>query len=275
MSERFQPEAWVLGHPPIISPWLERSPLPLRLLGSLRPETTGFQRLLNCANHMAFEGLGMPAWVQLDCCTLPGAFFGFGIPKHRLPAELWSRMMEQCQRLFGSETGLEDYTGLVPISGFCALPSGRADTVVGVSMFSLVHGQGLGLRAKALSLLCQGARTQLGVTQYDNPALRTHTRLGSLEILAPQVASHSRADSSFSYQLDVPPPETLRRICLGQVPPRPPASARTVHVELDAGRAALAIQEYLSIHGAHRIAAPGLLGGNGEAHLVLEPYQTP
>jgi hypothetical protein len=144
----------------------------------------------------------MPAWVQLDCCTLPSVMVGFWAPAAALDPTLRERLRERA----GLPALADDQP--VPLSEFCALPSLDPEAVVGVSLLSLVPG--LGARSKALGWLALGARRHLGVTQYRNRALRAHCRLGPLEVLTPALAIHDLGAQTFLYQAHIPPAATLR-----------------------------------------------------------------
>ncbi|HMV68880.1 MAG TPA: hypothetical protein PKA64_18675, partial [Myxococcota bacterium] len=93
---------------------------------------------------------------------------------------------------------------LTPVAEALCVPSATPGTWVSVSLASVLPGLGLGLACKLLGLVACGARRALGVTQYDNPALRTHTRLGPLVIVEPTVPLHSRPDATFLYEITRP-----------------------------------------------------------------------
>src|SRR5205823_2708548 len=117
-----------------------------------------------------FGDLGMPPWVQLDCCTLPSAMIGFARPREHIPADTWSAILQHVERVFGAaaRAAFHTYDGPVPVSEYCALPTHQPGRVVGLSLFALFSGSGSGLRTKALALRCYGAQIQIGVTQYTN-----------------------------------------------------------------------------------------------------------
>ena len=86
------------------------------------------------------------------------------------------------------------YTGPVPVGGYCAAPSAAPGTWVGWSLWSLMPAVGLGQAAKALALSAYR-------TQYDNSALKVHTRFGPLRILVATVPFHT-SPGSFVYESD-------------------------------------------------------------------------
>jgi hypothetical protein len=203
---------FVFGHGPWCAAWRARIPAmgdagDAVALDVLAPSSAGFFRLLLAANARAFGGMAIPAWVQLDCATLPTAMVGFA----RRARDVEATLRDALCAAAGLD-GLHD-DDLVPVAEFCALPTPAPGHVVGFSLFSLAPG--LGLRAKALGLLVQQATTQTGITQIDNPALRTHCRLGPLRIEQVGVQVHSRPGTTLVYRLDVPSPAVLVELARG------------------------------------------------------------
>ncbi|MEL6179311.1 MAG: hypothetical protein AAFS10_10170 [Myxococcota bacterium] len=254
---------WVLGHPPLCAPVLARlsdhNPM---VFDPLDPDALPFFRWVNAGNHLAYAGLGMPAWVQLDCCTLPSAMIGLALPIDALPKGLLDPLNAQVARLFGDEAALEAqrWTGLVPISSYCATPSWTPGTVVGFSLFSLIRGARLAVPTKALALKGYGCTRQIGITQYTNPALRTHTALGPLAVTHPRAWPHSLPERTFVYQLILDDPGPLdARITQG--PPQddePPAGALLIPVIDDGRQMAQHLRELTAQHGPLHIVWPGL-----------------
>ena len=204
---------FVFGHGPWLPAWAARVPaMPdcedAVVVDVLADQSLPFFRLMNAANARAFGDLGMPAWVQLDCATLPTAMVGFAIRKRDLAPALAADLQNQA--------GVDvDDNALVPVAEFCALPTPEPGHVVGFSLFSLVAG--LGVRAKALGLLVMGARVQTGVTQIDNTALRTHCRFGPLVVDKRGVQVHSKPGTTLVYRLQVPSSSTLIGLCTGSI----------------------------------------------------------
>lgn len=263
---------FLLGHPKLAGRLLDRCPLPDPLfLDVLTESSLPFFRLLNAANSLAFGSLGMPPWVQLDCCALPSAMVGFALPRAAVPEGLWCKLLDSLGDRFGDEVRAATlaYDGPVPVSEYCALPTFREEIVVGMSLFSLLPGHGLGVRTKAMALSCYSASTQLGITQYSNDALRTHTALGPLTITQDAVFAHSRPRDTFAYELAVPPPEQLRRLAQSE----PPEEAREAPFDLEvraaAATAAAEVAALRARHGAVRIVWPGVVRRAGERWLRL------
>jgi hypothetical protein len=174
----------------------------VRTVDVLDPGSAPFCLAMNRANCLAYDGtltpgpgqraLGMPLWVFLDCCVLPSVMVGYEVPRDALPADIADGLDPDAQL---------DWIG---VSEYVALPSLTPGEVVGVSLFSLVSGSRLGLRAKALALRVLEAKTQLGIAQLTNAALGMHLRFGALEIVAAGVRVHSRPDETFIYRVQVP-----------------------------------------------------------------------
>lgn len=203
---------FVFGHGPWLSTWQQAIPAmpdatPAVVLDVLEPKNAIFFQLMNVANARAFGDIGMPAWVQLDCATLPTAMIGFAVRKDGLDASL----VDDLRRRAG--LSIVDDDQLIPLAEYTALPSPQAGHVVGFSLFSLVPG--LGLRAKAMALLAMGAVEQTGITQVDNLALKTHARFGPLEIIKVGVEVHSKPRTTLVYRLRVPSTSILTALAVG------------------------------------------------------------
>jgi hypothetical protein len=233
---------FVFGHGPWCDAWRARVPAmddaeDAVALDVLAPSSVAFFRLLLAGNARAFRGMAIPAWVQLDCATLPTAMVGFARRARDVDAALVEALRED------AGVGPLDGDALIPLAEFCALPTPAPGHVVGFSLFSLLPG--LGLRAKALGLLVQQATTQTGITQLDNTALSTHCRLGPLRIEQVGVQVHSRPGATLVYTLTTPPPATLvalargalRRVPFdGQTRRAPPASLAAGDLLVDVDR---------------------------------------
>lgn len=183
----------------------------------LDDDNAGFFRLLLAGNARAFGGMGMPAWVQLDCATLPTTMVGFALPRRVAVACLGGAVVDDLCRAAAVDVDGDhvDDDALIPVAEYCALPTPEPGHVVGFSLFALVPG--LGVRAKALGLLAYGARVQTGVTQIDNTALKTHTRFGPLVVEKRGVLVHSKPGTTLVYRLTVPAPSTLTALARGSI----------------------------------------------------------
>lgn len=166
-----------------------------------------FCSILNHSNHQAFggrNGMGMPLWVMLDCAILPSAVVGFMLPVDHTPDDLIDRLDVD-----------DDYEGHIPVSEYCGSPTVEEDCISGFSLHTHLKGQGIATRTKALAMAIYGARTQVGVTQFYNPAIRVHVRFGAMEILVHRPAVHTHPDDSFVYHLELPPRKVLINMARG------------------------------------------------------------
>jgi len=171
--------------------------------------TAEFLNLFNVINGIAFgdRGIPMPQWVMVDLILMPSAAVIAGLPQ-----DMFSEMVERSTFRFDTDVKhhlrvvQEDmraggYRGPVPVGGYCAAPSAAPGTWVGWSLWSLMPAVGLGQAAKALALSAYRARKLDGVTQYDNSALKVHTRFGALRIVVATVPFHT-SPGSFVYESD-------------------------------------------------------------------------
>jgi hypothetical protein len=202
---------FVFGHGSWTETWQKRIPAMADaddavFIDVLDPQTTPFFKLMIAANAKAFGDMGMPAWVQLDCATLPTAMIGFARRAAAVDAALRADLEERAGVVV-------DDDALIPLAEYTALCTPEAGTVVGFSLYSLEAG--LGLRAKAMGLLAMKATTQQGITQLDNSALKTHSRLGPLHILRVGVDVHSRPKTTLIYRLKVPAADVLAAFAAG------------------------------------------------------------
>jgi hypothetical protein len=234
---------------------LDLTPLgvPLRPIAAERPASHRFHTLLHRMNAHAFGGMGMPMWVQLDCAALPSAFIGFAAAASQLPDAL-ARALDA----HGDE--------LVPVAEALCVPSATPATWVSVSLAAVLPGLGLGLASKLLGLTACRVERALGVTQYDNIALRTHTRLGPLVIVEPQAPFHTRAESTFLYE--------LQRPAAGwHVDPPDGGAPSDISFDPDAPRAAAVIaglhRRAQAAHSSLLILPPGLMTNDGSRRIPL------
>jgi hypothetical protein len=171
--------------------------------------TAEFLNLFNVINGIAFgdRGIPMPQWVMVDLILMPSAAVIASLPQ-----DTFADMVERSTFPFDTDVKhhlrvVQDnmkaggYRGPVPVGGYCAAPSAAPGTWVGWSLWSLMPKVGLGHATKALALSAYRARRLDGVTQYDNSALKVHTRFGALRILVATVPFHT-SPGSFIYESD-------------------------------------------------------------------------
>ena len=177
---------------------------------SARGWTTGeFLNLFNVINGIAFgdRGIPMPQWVMVDLILMPSAAIIASLPQ-----DAFEVMVAKSTYSFASDVKThlhavleqaraDGYTGPMPVGGYCAAPSAAPGTWVGWSLWSLMPNVGLGQAVKALALSAYRAGKLQGVTQYDNSALKVHTRFGPLRIVVASVPFHT-SPGSFVYEND-------------------------------------------------------------------------
>ena len=246
----------------------EKCPLPdVQFHDVMDPSSLRFYRLANAANRIAFGGIAMPAWVQLDFCAVPSALIGFAERRDQFPTELWERISTAYRETFPGQPSVQDYEGWVPLSGYCAMFTREIGTVAGVSLYSLVTGLRLGVKTKALALACYGATRQIGLTQYGNRAVRTHTAFGDLQVLSARAPAHDYGLDTFQYVLDLPDREALSLLANGGVLPVVEGAIEKMEIVPGKTHEALAarLEEGRSVH----IAAPGWEERDGVKWLQL------
>lgn len=126
------------------------------------------------ANAEKFGGvLALPGWVLVDLYLMPGAV---------------SLLLDVDDTI---------------VAAWCGVPTVTPGVVMGVSLLAMREGIGAAYAVKRLGLASLGARVQRGITQWDNRALRTHTRLGPLRVVGVAPAVHGEAARSFVYEVEV------------------------------------------------------------------------
>jgi hypothetical protein len=172
---------------------------------------------------------------------------------------MWEALLVKIESGYGAAAAgeIEGHRGPVPVSQYSAVPSLIPGEVVGFSLYSLLGGIGLGVRTKALALHCYGCDTQMGVSQYNNPALRTHCAFGPLEIIQPVAWAHDLATETFVYRLDV------RGVDLESLSLHGRVGSVSGLVEEGIVRVALGDETYVAVqalmdsHGRVQVAPPG------------------
>jgi hypothetical protein len=170
-------------------------------------DTSVFLNLFNVINGIAFgdRGIPMPQWVMVDLILMPSAAVIAALPQslfiETLETSAFDDETKKHMRRVFEQARASDYNGPIPIGGYCAAPSAAPRTWVGWSLWSVMTNVGLGRALKALALSVYQAEKLDGVTQYDNTALRVHTRFGRLRIMVATVPFHT-SPGSFVYEND-------------------------------------------------------------------------
>ncbi|MEZ4225874.1 MAG: hypothetical protein R3B13_33310 [Polyangiaceae bacterium] len=167
----------------------------------LHTSSAAFLELLRRLDALTFgpEGMPMPRWVFVDGAELPGGIAGFGCTVETAT--------DTARKLL--EPGPE-YSGLLPLSMFIAIPTHEHGTWLGHNLASMAPQllgdglAGLGGLTKAVGLKVYRANRQIGVTQWASRALHIHTRMGPLELLTAWTPAHSEAWSlTYRVELDL------------------------------------------------------------------------
>lgn len=168
------------------------------------PEETQFHLAYIRSNSIAFDAdLGMPHWVYIDYVLLQTAAVGLMLPKTHFPKDLLVKFEADCLL----DLSRLDY---LPISGQTAGLAADGKTWTGVSLFSLakyipgLKSLGVATHTRALALRTYRARTFVGITQYDNPAVAIHGKTTqALFIKQPMVWIHPRTHMTFIYEQEI------------------------------------------------------------------------
>lgn len=217
-------------------------------------DTAEFARLLNQSNNVAFGGprsMGMPLWVMLDCGILGSAITGFMLDSDDAPDELWDILELE-----------DDFEGWVPVSEYCACLTVEPGCVSGFSLHSHLPNQGIATRTKALALAVLDAKAQVGVTQFNNPAIRVHARFGPMEVLVHRPAIHTHSEESFVYRLQLPEMQMLEAMAREVVEfgdPRRPDGVTWTFDPADE-RSHIRLRSHLADGGRAWIVSPGWRG---------------
>lgn len=173
-----------------------------------RAEDRVFHRAYLLANSLAFgsPSLKMPNWVYIDCVLMQSAVIGFMLPRDLAPSALLD--------FFRAEEGIEfDKLDFIPVSGQIAGLAIDGQTLVGFSLFSLrryfqpakMPELAFSTKYAALSAYKADQRNQfLGISQYNNPALRIHSLFGEkMYIAQPTMPLHPLGHMSFVYKMHI------------------------------------------------------------------------
>ena len=168
------------------------------------PDQTPFHLAYIRSNSIAFDSdLGMPHWVYIDDVLLQTAAIGLMVPKTKFPKELLAKFEADAQ----IDLAKLQY---LPISGQTAGLAADGKTWTGVSLFSLakhfpeLRSLGVATHTRALALKAYQAKTFVGITQYDNPAVAIHGKTTrAFFIKQPMVWIHPRTHMTFIYEQEI------------------------------------------------------------------------
>ncbi len=169
-----------------------------------------FHQAYLLANSLGFGSpdLKMPNWVYIDCVLMQTAVIGFALPVAKMPKSLLA--------FFEDDAEIDVSTlDIIPVSGQIAAMGMDGKTITGYSLFSLkpwlleqeIFKQvRLGCLTKYAALKVYEAEKQgrvvMGISQYDNPALKIHGAFGrKMYIEQPIVPLHPKAEMTFTYSM--------------------------------------------------------------------------
>ena len=183
------------------------SPFGLELLvvDAEKQSSQEFIGLLNALDGLGFgnKNMAMDKWVALDCGMLPGAFVGLAMSG--------ADLCEEDKVAFGVDM---NYTGLVPICEYCAIPTANPGTWIGHTLTSYFKKNGYATMAKSLGLAVIPASKIMGVAQYDNPSLKAHSKFGALHLITAVTSAHGMPDMTFVYSMPKPNSKVLEALFL-------------------------------------------------------------
>ena len=171
-------------------------------------EHLNFHKAYLLANTLAFgtpkEGLGMPGWVYTDLVLSQTAVVGLIAPIEKCP-EAYVKEFRDFDEIDMSELQY------LPVAAQIAGRTANPNVWFGFSLISHQRKYGfedeLGISiapfAKALALEAYQAKEFMGLTQYENSAVRHHGQFGRMFIHEPFVWTHSRPKESFIYRMNI------------------------------------------------------------------------
>lgn len=172
------------------------------------PDHCNFHEAYLVSNSFAFgnPNLKMPNWVYIDCVLMQTAVVGFALPVKQAPPAL----LDFFEKDPWVDARKLDY---IPVTGQIASMGINKKTLIGFSLFSLrrqighmnVHKLAHKTKYAALSVYrAEEAEKFMGVSQYDNKALLTHSLFGKKMYIEQTMAPvHPLKDMSFVYSMKV------------------------------------------------------------------------
>jgi hypothetical protein len=180
-----------------LNPWGYEVPRDF-IFSCLSSKNERFFDLLHTLDDLAFGPMGLPAdkWIFFDCAEMPGGVFGFGIPGNQLPEKMLKRFDLP-----------SNYTGLVPLSMYLAIPMVQRGSWFAHNLASLNHllrpqFPGLGLLTKVMGLKVFQTQTLYGATQWDSKSMHIHLQIGNMNLLSAYTPAHT-IKRSLSYKTPI------------------------------------------------------------------------
>lgn len=161
------------------------------LKNCLSTENYEFFNLVQKLDSLTFghQGMGMDKWVFFDCSAMPAGIFGFALAQDKVPKKLLD--------IFEIE---QDYTGLIPITMYMAIPTSDRGRWFGHNLSSLSKFldkdvKGIGLLTKAFACQVFNIEWCYGATQWGSAALEIHTQLSDMKLKASYLPVHTHKNS--------------------------------------------------------------------------------
>lgn len=195
----------------------------------------------------AYDGLPVENWVSVDACQETGGIIGLGTFDQNDPAV--------------SDLNIpESYSDIVPVSEFSGGYKPGGEFVI--NTFSVADKQnGLGAPTAALATQVIPEDEWYAVAQFDNPSPMVYSKLGSMEIVEPQVPGHSKPDESFKFKVGVEE-QSVEDMLSGEVENQSPDITVGVNDEEK-------IQQVQNSNQEYEILPPGTVEEEGEFKLAL------
>lgn len=172
------------------------------------PAHRNFHEAYLVSNSLAFGNpdLKMPNWVYIDCVLMQTAVVGFALPIDKAPDTL----IDFYDKDPWVDVETLDY---IPVSGQIAALGVDGRTLIGFSLFSLrrqlrdIPVRKIADKTKYAAFSVYKAETRekfIGMSQYDNRALYTHTLFGKKMYIEQTTAPlHPLRDMSFTYSMKI------------------------------------------------------------------------
>lgn len=177
------------------------------------PAHRNFHEAYLVSNSLAFgnPNLKMQNWVYIDCVLMQSAVVGFAVPVAKAPESL----IDFYEKDPWVDVKTLDY---IPVSGQIAALGIDRNSLTGFSLFSLrrqiEHFKITKLAHKtkfaALSVYrAEALDKYVGISQYDNKALQTHTLFGKKMYIEQTICPlHPLREMSFTYSMKIELDET-------------------------------------------------------------------
>ncbi|MCK5883528.1 MAG: hypothetical protein KAG61_07550 [Bacteriovoracaceae bacterium] len=148
-----------------------------------------FFNALQMLDKLSFGPVGMPMekWVFFDCGEMVGAIYGLAVRGDKLDAAILKQYSLPA-----------DYTDLVPVSMYIAIPMAKPGAWFGHNLCSAnsflaehYNFSGLAVLTKALGVKTMNIHEAFGATQWESGSLNIHLQLANMEVHSSYTPAHS------------------------------------------------------------------------------------